>query len=387
MTELTTAQLVRQIHDAPCKIALAIIGGGSRAIAELLEEPGGSRVLLEAVVPYSSSALRHWLGGPPEQFCSARTARAMAMAAWLRAGELAATGESKSGSTLVGVACTASLASDRPKHGEHRLHVAWQTDAVTVSHSLDLVKGQRSRRAEEQLTAGVILNAMAEACGVNGRLVLPLTGTEQIVTVRHEAPAAWRDLLRGDVQKVCHNTGSIAIGTANTAPSRRTIFSGAFNPLHLGHRRIVELATAILGTPVEFEISILNVDKPPLDFVEMQSRLAQFSETQPVWFTRAATFERKAELFEQTTFIVGADTIQRIADPRYYGGDPAAALASVTRTIDRGARFLVFGRSDGQRTLALNDITLPDILRSVSQEVPLEQFRIDISSTELRGLD
>ena len=31
--------------------------------------------LLEAVVPYSSEALERFLGGKPEQFCSARTAR------------------------------------------------------------------------------------------------------------------------------------------------------------------------------------------------------------------------------------------------------------------------------------------------------------------------
>ena len=72
-------------------MVLAITGGGSGAIADLLEVPGGSRTVLEAVVPYSAAALVEFLRGKPEQFCSARTARAMAMAAFQRAGICKAT--------------------------------------------------------------------------------------------------------------------------------------------------------------------------------------------------------------------------------------------------------------------------------------------------------
>ena len=57
MPEVDAATLVARIHAAPIRLVLAITGGGSRAIAELLEVPGGSRTLLEAVVPYSSAAL------------------------------------------------------------------------------------------------------------------------------------------------------------------------------------------------------------------------------------------------------------------------------------------------------------------------------------------
>ncbi len=59
---LSSDQLVQQIHDSPTRIVLAASGGGSRAIAYLLEVPGGSRTLLEAVVPYSPAAMAAWLG-------------------------------------------------------------------------------------------------------------------------------------------------------------------------------------------------------------------------------------------------------------------------------------------------------------------------------------
>src|SRR3990172_9064775 len=82
---MSIQQLVREIHAAPTRVVLALAGGGSRAISQLLEMPGASRTVLEVVVPYSAAALGEWLGGPPEHACSAQTARALGMAAFLRA--------------------------------------------------------------------------------------------------------------------------------------------------------------------------------------------------------------------------------------------------------------------------------------------------------------
>ena len=85
MNSLSPEQLVEQIHDSPMRIVLAATGGGSRAIADLLEVPGASRTLLEAAVPYSAAAMAAWLGTLPDGLCSAATGRAMAMAAFHRA--------------------------------------------------------------------------------------------------------------------------------------------------------------------------------------------------------------------------------------------------------------------------------------------------------------
>src|SRR5688572_25743282 len=120
--------LVRSLHDAPLRLVLAVTGGGSGAIAELLRVSGASRTVLEAVVPYSAAALADLLGAKPEHFCHERTARAMAMVAFQRALSLAARegqtlplGRDERGlapacaANLAGIGCTASLASDRPK--------------------------------------------------------------------------------------------------------------------------------------------------------------------------------------------------------------------------------------------------------------------------------
>ena len=88
MSTTTAESLIRQIHASNSQMVIAITGGGSQAIGQLLSVPGGSRTLLEAIVPYSSQSLEEFLHARPEQFCSPRTARMMAMAAFQRARHL-----------------------------------------------------------------------------------------------------------------------------------------------------------------------------------------------------------------------------------------------------------------------------------------------------------
>src|SRR5690348_12475225 len=85
-------QLISQLHASGCKAALAITGGGSGAVGELLRIPGGSRLLIEAQVPYDTLALATFLGFAPAQACSADTAIAMARRARARAVRLVPAG-------------------------------------------------------------------------------------------------------------------------------------------------------------------------------------------------------------------------------------------------------------------------------------------------------
>ncbi len=114
--------LIEAIHRSPAKVALVLTGGGVTAAGQLLSVPGGSRTILEVIVPYHENALCDYLGFQPEQFCSADTAAAMAERALDRARAVAPD------DSLVGLGATASLATDRPKKGEHRFHVATATE-------------------------------------------------------------------------------------------------------------------------------------------------------------------------------------------------------------------------------------------------------------------
>lgn len=398
---------IARIHTGRVRVGLVCTGGGVQALAMLLSVPGGSRTVLEAVVPYCRSAVTRYLGAPPDRFCAEPTARSLAMAAFFRALDLyreetaaaspgvtshaaisrvaspgvspVASAAARNDVPVAGVACTASLATDRPKAGPHRIHVAAQSAASTVSWSLELEKGKRSRSEEEEIAARMILNAVAEVQGTSLEFPLPLLPGEAVITQRAEAPPAWQQLLLGETDAV--RLGVPADWTGSASPA---IFPGAFNPLHAGHQKMAEIAERILGVPIEFEISILNVDKPPLDYAELRRRAGQFSVEEGVWLTRAPTFEEKSRRFPGAVFVVGADTIRRIADPRYYGHDTAARDAAIARIVDRGCRFLVFARCLEGRCVELDDLDLPPALRAICQGVPGGQFREDIASSDLR---
>ena len=62
----------------------------------------------------------------------------------------------------------------------------------------------------------------------------------------------------------------------------------------------MELASAAsqaLGVPVSYELSVVNVDKPPLELAEVQRRVAQFHGAGTVVLTRAETFHKKGATF------------------------------------------------------------------------------------------
>jgi nicotinic acid mononucleotide adenylyltransferase len=332
--------------------------------------------VIEAIVPYSAPALVDFLRAKPEKHCGPRTARAMAMAAYERAVKLRE-GEAGAAWPVVGVSCTASLASDRQKRGPHRLHVAWQSSGATVCYSVELIKQRRDRAGEEHVAAAVILNALAEASDLSERASSGLQTDEPMTEQRATAAPSWQALLAGTADAVCIRRGVVETNAAKPL----AIFPGAFNPLHPGHRKMVEVAEQRTGHEVEVELSIENVDKPPLDYWEIQQRTTQFRD-RTLWLTRAARFRRKAELFPRATFVVGIDTIRRIADPRYYNGQ--SPLAAIEHIAALGCRFLVFGRLENGSFITLDKLPLPDELRAICDRVSEAEFREDVSSTTLR---
>ena len=377
MSEIAQQELIEQIHASGKQFLLSITGGGSRAIASLLEVPGASASVIGAIVPYAAAALESWLGGPVDQFCSERTARAMAMKAF----QLARQFSNADVHALRGIGATASLATTVPKRGPHRIHVAWQSADTTVALSCELAKGQRSRAEEEAIACQLILSAVADACGVDGAALLGPSVADTVQRREQIAPKAWSELLLGSRTMVAIPERPARTGKTNKPA---ILFPGAFNPLHAGHKRMAEIASERLGAPTTFELSIANVDKPTLDFIELADRLQGLSGND-VLLTRAPTFYDKAQLVPGCVFVVGVDTLNRIADPRYYGDEIAHRDAAIAGIAEQGCRFLVFGRVVNDGFLSWHDLDLPPALRELCEQVPESIFRADISSTELRS--
>jgi hypothetical protein len=174
-------------------------------------------------------------------------------------------------------------------------------------------------------------------------------------------------------------------GVIRTAPLPRALLPGSFNPLHQGHTALAAVASARLGVPVHFEMSMTNVDKPELPQHELVRRVAQFAEVAPIWLTRAATFAEKATLFPGTAFVVGWDTAIRLVDSKYYGG-AAERDRALLRMMESGTRFVVGGRLDEADSFRVWDRNsaaegFAELFFGLSEK----DFRVDVCSRALRA--
>ena len=372
-------RLLETLAASGSRLVLLATGGGSMAISHLVSTPGASGVVLEAAVPYSRPAIDDLLGGEQESYCSSRTARRLAMASWQRArrlDEAAGTAPHEAAARAVGAAITAGLRTTQPKRGEHRAIVAVQSLVATRVVEVVLEKEIRSRAEEETLAAALVLSEIAAACGVPDAVVEPpLRPGETLRREFVESPGAWRELFTGERAVVADGGAVPAAGGL--------IFPGAFDPLHEGHLLMARIAEEIAERPVAYEISVTNVDKPQLDYLEMRNRAGQFVD-RTLWFSRAATFLEKLDVFPGHTFVMGADTFTRLADPRYYGGSAAAAGRAARKIAARARGLIVFGRVRDGVFQDAGTIEVPKALRDVAYFVSQREFRLDISSTQLR---
>jgi hypothetical protein len=149
---------------------------------------------------------------------------------------------------------------------------------------------------------------------------------------------------------------------------------------------LAEVGGRLTGTGADFELSVTNVDKPPLGEEEVRRRLAQFAQRAPVWLVRAPTFVEKARLFPGVTFVVGADTAERVVAPRYYRASAEEMSWALDEIRRQGCRFLVAGRAtaDGRFT-ELHHLDVPAAHRELFVAIPADAFRVDLSSTALRS--
>ena len=380
--DAASQQLISRLHASGRKAALAITGGGSGAIGELLRVPGGSRLLIEAQVPYDELALATFLGFVPGQACSSDTAIAMAQTARARAARLAPTG-----ADAVGLGATAALVSDRPRRGEHRFHIAFANAAQIAHCTCVLAKGRRDRASEEDLVSRAIVLWLARACGVVVPSPKSLVDTDEHYAETVMAAGAAADtidqVLAGELDRITvQPDGQMMLSASQSV----VLLPGSFNPLHEGHVLLARVAEELRQQPLAFEISVTNVDKPPLAGETVRGRLAQFAWKSPVELTRAPTFVEKSRLFTGTTFVIGADTAERLVAPRYYGDDELRMQVALEQIANSGGSFLVAVRIDAAgRLRALNDIPVPRRYTDLFTEIPEHRFRVDTSSSEIRA--
>ena len=372
----TPTLLVQRIHDSDTMAVVSVAGAGTAAATWLLGVAGASRTVLEILIPYASTSLIDFVGSEPSQFVSEETAAAMAKAAYRRALQLR-----EADAPVVGIACTATIATDRTKRGDHRCHIAAWSGRGLSTYNLTFVKGLRDRAGEDEIVSKLVLRAIAECAKVEFDSELCLDSSECVRTgtMRYSDPI--EALMTGHIEKVVvESDGRMRADS----PFIGGILSGSFNPLHAGHEALIDTAARILGEPVAFELSVANADKPPLQEDEVRRRVAQFAGKTSIVLTRVPVFYKKADLLPGCTFIIGVDTAVRLFDSRYYDDSKSQMLLALEQMRQQDCRFLVAGRMDGDTFQTLSDIRIPDGFHSMFTAIPESAFRSDLSSTLIR---
>ena len=389
-------EIVLKIHETPHKAVLTITGGGAEAIGELLRHGGGSNTLLEAVVPYDPKSFNDFVKGKPDKYCSPGAARDLAMAAYHRAVLLTGTTEN-----IIGLGCSCSLMKDHEREGrEHHAYIAVQTKDSTENYDLnDFIKKWNdfeaiTRNKQETEVSNCILFALAKACGIDSlqllgeKIGISLSNHSRIKYTFIKGAEEQIRVISGKSNAECINKNGEYIPFDIIPEQRRILFPGSFRPFHPGHARVAAKVFELTGRPVDLEINVRNVDKPAINYHDLNERLEYcLNETKDapwmgnIYLTALATFASKAAYFPDTDFVVGWDTFVRINDPKY--GDLDWVIATLQSF---NARFFVFHRiMNGVSTVDDKTVINPKLMGLATVFGPDVLEPIDISSTQIRN--
>ncbi len=182
--------------------------------------------------------------------------------------------------------------------------------------------------------------------------------------------------------------GILGFGNENALNYPKFLFCGSFNPLHEGHIAIADYVFNQYGVPIDFEISLHNVEKRSIDLNEINRRHMQIASLYKpsfgrIYITDDARYLEKARTLPEVTFVCGFDTMQALCSGCYY---KETSFSEVMKEFDELAiKWLVFPRHKGDGTISeLSDLKyFPTYLLENTKFV--SDFKpINISSRELR---
>mmetsp|Transcript_44921 Transcript_44921/g.108589 ORF Transcript_44921/g.108589 Transcript_44921/m.108589 type:complete len:515 (+) Transcript_44921:23-1567(+) len=432
--ELIDRNLAREESERnSCCIAVA--GGGGKALSALSSTAGASQLLLEGCVAYSRKSYLSYVRLASDTtgffYTSMEAARLASNAALLKALQFQ-TSDVRRMTHCVGVGCTSSLTSSGEK--SKAFIVATSADGRQLCLSIVLDDSGRTREEEDICVSNWVLRAIDfVSSGSNAVDDLHEEGEEEAVAIDAKYTSTEGIDIETTVKRVVDGAQTIAVLMplyksghpvsfqslpVPVIPNGSLIFPGSFNPPHKGH---IALAEAAVQAEQErrpcsrsekraayFELSLLNADKPAIDPRSVVKRLQYFLELESLpshWgviLTMAPLFSDKVrriqnciETFDNScpkmSFVIGTDTLVRLIDRKYYDNDESKMVSALQEM--EGTRFVVGGRLDqkakaksprfvsGGEEISQLPVTVKDMFTTISEE----NFRSDISSTEIRN--
>jgi cytidyltransferase-like protein len=434
--------LVQAIHEHTAitgnKFVITISGGGISSFSQLIGQAGASNTVLELNCPYSMEASEQFLGGNEiKQHVSQEVADAFALTSLNRARELYVLSKStiedlECIDKCYGVGVTCALASKTWKRGDHRCYITILSSNSKHTFYINLFKGTedapfRTRKQEDELIGSIIIKTIAWALNIielYDIVANPIYDSKDTINVKFDnfyntdiiedfirptenqekinnilrLPSG-KNLINVPIHKL-PNPGKVA-DNCTIRLSKVVLVPGSFNPLHDGHKFLLEEGKKMGNTSNGlYELCVFNVDKPPLDKSEIMRRLEQFD--CPIILTNTPTFVEKAKMFPGVSYSIGIDTALRLIDPIYSNDDNTVMIKNLLKMGFASTEFFIASRtlsacSIGNRyglnqTLQPTDlVTLPIIMdkinplvREMFKEI-VDNIHKDVSSSAIRN--
>lgn len=363
--------IIEAINKQPHKVFITATGGGQNFIGDYLSVEGGSATILGFYVPYKQELFDEF-AGKPDNYASEEAARKLAVASYKKA-----VGPYCIKEFAIGIGAASSVASANEREGrKHRLNVAVQTMTQTRTQSYVLNQG-RTREEENRIVENMILELLADACGV------PCSLPSVKIDVRG-GESYTANIVNASPEQIELVHGERTIIPPKLVPERIALYCGSFNPIHEAHAAIADLVKKQIGYNPFFEISVKNTDKGFIDYSDMLGRYCGIrNKGFDVIFTAAPRYVDKIKAFKSVgakgiTFVVGQDTWIRIWDEKY--GVKIGELVDTFYAND--IRFIVVPREGAGEIPECSDKWHINALDIAGPEI--KAFKMNMSSSEIR---